>query len=128
MRRIYIKRDMTNPFITKDKSEIRELISPRDSAAKNLSFAEASVKPHETTEFHRHRTSEEIYFVLEGVGLFEFYNEETGKTEQHTLTNEDAIFIEPGKFHRIVNNSAIPLRFLCICSPAYTHDDTEMLS
>ena len=127
MQRIYIKRDMTIPFITKDKSEIRELISPRDSAAKNLSFAEASVKPHETTEFHRHRTSEEIYFVLEGGGVLEFYNKETGKTEQYTLTNEDTVFIEPGKFHRIVNNKDILLRFLCICAPAYTHADTEML-
>jgi len=128
MQRIYINRDMTVPFITKDKSEIRELISPRDSAAKNFSLAEASVKPHGVTEFHQHRTSEEVYFVLEGSGVLEFYNKETGKTEHYALANEDAVFIEPGKFHRIVNNEDIPLRFLCICSPAYTHADTEMLS
>jgi mannose-6-phosphate isomerase-like protein (cupin superfamily) len=39
----------------------------------------------------------------------------------------DTVCIPPGTPHRIRNTGAGPLRILCCCSPAYSHDDTELV-
>lgn len=126
MSRVKINRKELVPFITKDKSEIRELLSPRDSRTKNQSLAEALVLPGEQTTWHYHKTSEEIYFILQGSGLMQFKHGED--IIEYRVAKEDAILIEPGRIHRIVNLSMTkPLRFLCICSPAYEHEDTVLV-
>lgn len=66
-----INRDRIKPFITKDKSQIREFYH-----SQNVSLAEAVVDIGEITEFHFHKTSEEIYFILDGEGLIDIEGEE----------------------------------------------------
>jgi mannose-6-phosphate isomerase-like protein (cupin superfamily) len=39
----------------------------------------------------------------------------------------DTVCIPPGTPHRIRNTGAGSLRILCCCSPAYSHEDTELL-
>jgi mannose-6-phosphate isomerase-like protein (cupin superfamily) len=39
----------------------------------------------------------------------------------------DAILILPGTPHNIKADDGEGIRILCICSPAYSHDDTELL-
>ena len=39
----------------------------------------------------------------------------------------DTICIAPGTPHCIVNTGDTPLRILCTCSPAYSHDDTVLI-
>lgn len=56
------------PFITKDGSEIRELLHPDSHAARNQSLAEATVLPGHRTHLHRHHRTEEIYHVTAGQG------------------------------------------------------------
>ncbi len=55
-------------FITKDRSKIREIMAPRNSIIQNQSLAEAVVHVGSATDEHYHRKSEEIYFILSGVG------------------------------------------------------------
>ncbi len=56
------------PFITKDGSEIRELLAHRNSAIRHQSLAEARVPAGGSTQEHRHLKTEEIYYITHGRG------------------------------------------------------------
>jgi mannose-6-phosphate isomerase-like protein (cupin superfamily) len=111
-----IHRDNVEPFVTKDKAEIREL-----NHSKKMSLAEAIVKMGQTTELHYHVRSEEIYYILEGKGLMEI------EGEKQEVSRDHAILIPPKKRHRITANGNAPLRFLCFCSPPYSDEDTVLV-
>jgi mannose-6-phosphate isomerase-like protein (cupin superfamily) len=108
------------PYITKDKSEIRELFPTDDSNVKTMSLAEATISPDETTEYHLHKKSDEIYFVLEGSGVFEI------EGEKKKVEKNDCMFIKAGSKHKIKNIGMAPLKILCFCSPPYSHEDTVL--
>ena len=38
----------------------------------------------------------------------------------------DAVVIPPGMRHKVWATGQEPLRFLCCCSPAYSHEDTVL--
>ena len=104
--------DRAEPFTTKDGSTIREL---HHTAAQSL--AEATLPPGGATRRHHHARSEEIYFFLEGSGEMEL------EGERRHVGAGDAVLIPAGARHRIVAGDA-GARFLCCCSPPYSHDDT----
>lgn len=108
-------------YITKDGSEIRELLHPAQHAVRNQSLAEAVVPPGTTTLLHRHRQSEELYHVTHGSGLM------TLGDSQFPIAAGDSIAILPGTPHCVANTGEEPLHILCCCAPAYAHDDTELL-
>ena len=112
----------TEPFITKDGSEIRELLAHRNSSIRQQSLAEARVPVGATTELHLHPKTEEIYYILEGEGLMVINQEE------RRVRPGDAIAIPPGAQHQITNDGTVSLRFLCCCAPGYEHEDTVLLS
>ncbi|MGB9602695.1 MAG: cupin domain-containing protein [Limisphaerales bacterium] len=105
-------------FITKDGSEIRELLAYRNSSIKNQSLAEARVPIGGSTLEHYHIKSEEIYFILEGKGKIKI------EDETAIVTKGDAIAILPNKRHKIWNIGDNVLKILCCCAPAYEHNDT----
>ena len=104
------------PFTTKDGSTIRSILDRTNAAVSNQSLAEASVPAGITTQRHYHRQSEEFYYILEGSGKM------TIGDETRAVVPGDAILIPPGAWHFIT--AEIDLRFLCACSPPYSHDDT----
>ncbi len=108
-------------FITKDGSEIRVLLQPDLHGNRNQSLAEATVPPGIRTLLHRHPVTEEIYHVTAGEGLMTL-----GSTSFEVGVG-DSILIPPGTPHCIEGRGVLPLRFLCCCSPAYSHEDTELL-
>lgn len=55
-------------YLTKDGSEIRELLHPDHHSVVNQSLAEARVPAGVTTLLHRHHRSEEIYTSLQERG------------------------------------------------------------
>lgn len=112
------------PFVTKDGSEIRELMHPAQHAEHGVraqSFAEAVVPPGTKTLLHRHRTSEEIYHITQGAGRM------TLGGHEFDVGAGDTVCIPPGSAHCIACVSGVPLKILCACTPAYSHDDTELL-
>ena len=113
-----VNRNDADPFITKDTSEIREILSPRNSSIRRQSLAEARLLPGKSTEEHIHPKSEEIYYVLKGRGRMRIEDEE------RAVKAGDGIAILPGKRHRMWNTGKSDLVFLCCCTPAYTHEDT----
>ena len=109
-------------FITKDGSEIRELIHPKLHGNLQQSLAEATVAVGGETRLHRHRTSEEIYHITQGSGLMRLGD------ESFEVSVGDSVCIAPGTNHNIKNTGDVPLRILCCCSPAYSNHDTILVS
>ena len=66
------------PFTTKDGSQIRELLSHRNSDIRRQSLAEATLPPGGATTEHYHLKTEEIYFILEGCGRMQIENMQSG--------------------------------------------------
>lgn len=108
------------PFITKDGSQIRELLAHRNSSIRNQSLAEACVPVNGSTQEHYHVRTEEIYYITHGRGCMRI------EQEERSVQPGDAIAIRPGQRHRISNTGPEPLRFLCCCAPGYEHDDTVL--
>jgi mannose-6-phosphate isomerase-like protein (cupin superfamily) len=108
------------PFITKDGSEIRELLAHRNSCIRNQTLAEARLPPGASTAPHKHIKTEEIYYILEGNGLMQI------DLDVQKVGPGDAIAISPGALHQITNSSQITMKFLCCCAPGYEHDDTVL--
>lgn len=108
-------------YITKDGSEIRELMHPAVHGNHHQSLAEATVPPGCRTYRHRHGETEELYHVTAGSGMMSL-GEET-----FPIHAGDTVLIPPGMPHGVEATGTLPLRILCCCSPAYRHDDTELL-
>ncbi len=111
----------TVEYLTKDGSIIRELMHPEQHGNCNQSLAEAQIPPGITTHLHLHRQSEEIYHIVRGLGVMVLGD------EQFPVTMGDSICIPPGTAHSIKNSGDSNLVFLCCCSPAYSHADTELI-
>lgn len=105
-------------FITKDGSEIRELLAHRNSAIRNQSLAEARLPVGASTQEHFHPRAEEIYYITHGVGKIRI------EGEDREVRAGDAIAIPPGRKHKLWNTGDEVLRLLCCCAPAYEHTDT----
>ena len=110
--------DEVPPFITKDGSEIRELLAHRNSAIRNQSLAEARLPVGGATQEHFHPHTEEIYYITHGTGRIRIEN------ETREVNAGDAIAILPGQKHKLWNTGGDVLRLLCCCAPAYEHSDT----
>jgi len=113
--------DRVAAFITKDGSEIRELLAYRNSCIRNQTLAEARLPAGLSTTAHLHRQTEEIYYVLEGQGTMRI-GEET-----RAVGPGDAIAIPPGAVHQMTNTGSGVLKFLCCCAPGYEHEDTVLV-
>lgn len=117
--------DQVAPYPTKDGSEIRELMHPAvhgaTLGATRQSLAEATLQPGQATLLHRHRITEEVYHLTAGSGRM------TLGAHDFPVAAGDTVCIPAGMAHRIENTGAGPLRLLCMCAPAYAHDDTELI-
>jgi mannose-6-phosphate isomerase-like protein (cupin superfamily) len=105
-------------FITKDGSEIRELLAYRNSVIRNQSLAEARVPVGGSTQEHYHPLAEEIYYITAGRGRIRI------EAETREVSPGDAIAIPAGQKHKLWNTGGETLKLLCCCAPAYEHQDT----
>lgn len=119
---MHSRHNETSSYVTKDGSTIRELMHPAQNQSINQSLAEATVLVNTITELHLHKKTEEIYYILSGCG------EMTLGTELFSVTSGDSICIHPNTPHQIRNTGTTELKFLCACSPAYSHSDTFLLT
>lgn len=110
--------DEARPFTTLDGSEIREVAGRVSLPADNQSLAEATVPVGGMTAAHLHRTSEELYLFTHGMGRIR-----VGKDERDVSAG-DCVVLPPGTEHKLWNTGDEPLRLLCCCAPAYSHEDT----
>ena len=115
------KLSKVEPYQTKDRSEIRELMHPDVHGNQQQSLAQASVPVGATTLLHRHVITEELYFIQSGNGQM------TLGEQTFVVEPGDTVCISPGTAHCIENIDDVELIFLCCCSPAYSHGDTEVV-
>lgn len=108
-------------YITKDGSEIRELMHPNVHGNRAQSLAEATVPAGCKTLLHRHAVTEELYHITAGAGVM------TLGDQRFSVAVGDTILIAPGTPHCVeaVGNASLVL--LCCCSPAYAHTDTQLI-
>jgi len=109
------------PYVTKDGSIIRELMHPDANDGHNQSLAEAIIPVGVTTRKHLHHTSEEIYHVTQGEGCMRLGDSDL------SINKGDTIVILPGTIHNVTNSGRDDMYIMCSCSPAYSHDDTELV-
>ena len=109
------------PYVTKDGSQIRELMHPTRHGNRAQSLAEATVAPSMKTALHRHGETEEIYHITQGQGRM------TLGADTFDVVTGDTVCIPPGTWHCIENTGREALRILCACTPAYSHEDTALL-
>ncbi len=114
-------RELLTPYITRDGSEIRELMHPEVHGNRNQSLAEATIRPGCITRLHKHLCSEELYHVLSGSGRM------TLGERVFPVVTGDTICIAPGVAHQLENTKDQDLVILCCCAPPYTHADTKLL-
>jgi mannose-6-phosphate isomerase-like protein (cupin superfamily) len=110
------------PFTTLDGSTIREIAGPAWTPARNQSLAEATVPVGGRTVAHYHRVTEELYFFTAGRGRM------TLGDEEREVAAGDCVVIAPGQIHGLVNTGPDPLVLLCCCAPAYSHEDTVLVT
>lgn len=110
------------PFTTLDGSTIREIAGPAWTPARNQSLAEATVPVGGRTVAHYHCVTEELYFFTAGQGLM------TLGDEEREVAAGDCVVIPPGQVHGLVNTGGAPLVLLCCCAPAYSHEDTVLVT
>jgi len=115
-----IQYNRVQPYTTKDGSEIRELMHPDLHRVRNQSLAEAIVRVNAATLLHRHMKTEELYHISQGNGIMILGQ------ESFDIKTGDTICIPPGTPHMVKNTGSISLKMLCCCSPAYSHEDTEI--
>jgi mannose-6-phosphate isomerase-like protein (cupin superfamily) len=110
--------DEVPSFITKDGSEIRELLAHRNSIIRNQSLAEARLPAGASTQEHYHVRTEEIYYITRGTGRIRIGD------EAREVKAGDAVAIPPGSKHKLWNTGNETMRLLCCCAPAYEYEDT----
>ena len=113
--------DAVEPFVTKDGSEIRELVGPAWTPARNQSLAEATVPAGGDTAEHLHRKSEEIYYFTAGHGRMRLGDKES------EVGAGDCVVIPAGTPHKLWASADDALVLLCCCAPPYSDEDTVML-
>src|SRR5262245_65961823 len=99
--------DVAEPFMTKDGSEIRELLAHRNSVIRNQSLAEARVPVGGSTQEHYHPRAEEIYFITAGSGRMRIEGEE------REVRMGDAVAISAGEKHKVWSTGAEALTRVC---------------
>lgn len=108
-------------FIAGDNTILRELLHPAKADLKlRYSLAHAIVKPGETSQSHKLKTSE-VYYILEGEGEMHI----DGEVAQ--VTPGQAVYIPPNSKQYIKNTGSSDLKFLCIVDPAWRKEDEEVL-
>lgn len=107
------------PYVTKDGSLIRELVHPLSAPGLGMSLAEAEVEAGGRTVEHFHTSFDEVYYCLEGAGVL--------------YVNGEPQPFSPGTYRLLPKGSAhyltatTKLRLLCVCCPAYSHEETVLM-
>jgi mannose-6-phosphate isomerase-like protein (cupin superfamily) len=99
-----------------DNAVARQIVSPTNSRAKEVSIADIVIPVGVTVRKHHHKVIEEIYYITSGQGVM-YLN---GMTKP--VGPGDAVVIRPGDIHSIRNSGTTKLHMIVTCHPAWTPD------
>jgi mannose-6-phosphate isomerase-like protein (cupin superfamily) len=114
------KKDIINSIKNPLGEEIYELIgsSTETGDTTHHSLVYVVIPPGKSSQAHRHKVSEETYYILKGVGSM------TINAKKFRLHPGYACLIHPGETHQIFNKGKGDLEFLTVSAPAWTPDDS----
>ncbi len=117
-------RSPTPDVIAPDGSEIRLLVGT-DQGATNSSLVEVTLAPGEVTRPVKHRTVEEVWYVLEGAGkVWRCPLDVAPETVSAVpVAPGDALVIPTGWSFQFSANEDSQLRFLCHTTPPWAGAD-----
>jgi mannose-6-phosphate isomerase-like protein (cupin superfamily) len=104
-------------FISQDKAIVQEIVSNRNSSAKNQSLAKVTIHPGKSVLEHYHKKAEELYHIIKGKGTL--YIED----EKFIIGVGETVVILPGQKHKIRNHTDTNLIMLVMCAPGYENED-----
>ena len=87
----------------------------------SYSIAHFSLEPYKESKLHKLTSSSEIYYILEGKGIFIMDKDE------FEIKKDDSVYVQPNAEQKIKNTGSSLLRFLCIVEPAWTRDCEKIL-
>ena len=119
-------RSHTPDTLAPDGAEIRVLLD-RPQGATRLSLAEALVKPGERTACVSHRTIEEMWFIVRGVGRFHRLSPDGSAEEAAEVAPGDALLIPTGYRFWVENTGLDELVFLCCGTPPWPGPDEAIV-
>jgi oxalate decarboxylase/phosphoglucose isomerase-like protein (cupin superfamily) len=96
-----------------DWGVIKWFVSPEQNPGAKLTFGEVVLLPGQGHVRHNHPQSEEILYVLSGVG-----EQMVDDKPAFTVRAGDTIYIPTAIFHSTVNTGWEPLRLLALYNPA----------
>ena len=120
-------RSPTPDAIAPDGSEIRLLVTDREGATKS-SLVEVTLGAGEVTRPVKHRTVEEIWYVLEGSGKVWRGPPNTApeSVAAFPVSPGDALVIPTGWAFQFSADAQNELRFLCHTTPPWPGEDEAM--
>ncbi len=112
--------DIDLPLVKPSGEVVYEFVGAPTSlgGAAHHSVAEIVIRPGGCSRPHAHLRSEETYYVLRGEGRL------TIDGREHRVQPGDAVWIEPGERHQIVNDRHDDLVFLAVSAPPWSEDDS----
>lgn len=114
----FIDEEKGRPFIARDGALIYEFFRKTNPKIKNFSIATGFLKPNQKAIPHYHKFSEEIYYILSGVGRVRV-DDFIGKIKQG-LT----VYMPVRSIHALENTSRKnPLKVIAVSSPKYSDKD-----
>jgi mannose-6-phosphate isomerase-like protein (cupin superfamily) len=99
-----------------DNAVARQIVSPANSRARQVSIADIRIPAGVAVRTHYHKVIEEIYFVTGGSGIM------TINGHDRRIGVGDAVVIRPGERHSVRNDTRADLRMIVTCTPAWTPD------
>lgn len=87
------------------------LVTEESCGSKNIDFYISSYEPKAYAAMHMHEKSEEVFYFLEGEGIFMLGN------TKHRVSPGTVIYVEPKTWHGIYNTGFTNLVFVVTATP-----------
>lgn len=71
-------------------------------------FANVELDPGISLDYHEHHNERELYYILEGEGIYR------DNEEEYSVSPGDVVICFSGSGHAIKNEGAVPLRFIAL--------------
>lgn len=111
------------PTTSLDWGAIKWLVTPRGTPGAALTFGEVVLLPGKGHDRHNHPYSEEILYILSGVG-----EQMIDDQVPFPIKAGDTLYIPQAVFHATLNTGWQPLRFLALYNPGGPEQDLTMLA
>jgi mannose-6-phosphate isomerase-like protein (cupin superfamily) len=89
----------------------KALVRPETCGSRRIDHRISCYQPMAHVAEHVHQVQEQVYHVLEGVGML------TLDARSVILRKHDYVFVPPGVRHSFTNNGLVPLVFLVLTTP-----------